>query len=172
MDLKAHIRQIPDFPKPGINFFDISTLMKDALAWRSAIERLVHIAGPWHPQVVAGIDARGFLVASPLAIQLGCGLVMVRKKGKLPGPVNRATYGLEYGTDEIEIQHDAIEKGQRVLIADDLLATGGTIMAAATLLRQSGGHVVGAVCAIELEFLNGRAKLDMPFQSLVGYESE
>ena len=172
MDLKEHIRQIPDFPKPGINFFDISTLMKNAQTWRDVINQLVEVVGPWQPQVVAGIDAHGFLVASPLAIQLGCGLVMVRKKGKLPGRVNRANYGLEYGTDEIEIQTDAVEPGQKILIVDDLLATGGTIMAAATLLRQGGGHVVGAVSVIELDFLKGRAKLDMPFQSLVQYDTE
>jgi adenine phosphoribosyltransferase len=172
MDLKAHIRQIPDFPKPGINFFDISTLMKDPRVWRTTVDRLAQAIAPWQPDMVAGIDARGFLVASPLAIQLSCGLVMVRKKGKLPGRVNRASYGLEYGTDEVEMQHDAVTPGQRIVIVDDLLATGGTIMAAAMLLRQGGADVSGAASLIELEFLNGRAKLDMPFQSLVRYSSE
>jgi len=172
MDLKAHIRQIPDFPKPGINFFDISTLIGHPTAWRTTVERMATAIGPWAPDMVAGIDARGFLVASPVAVNLGSGLMMVRKKGKLPGKVNRAAYGLEYGSDEVEIQHDAVKPGQRVVILDDLLATGGTIMAAAQLLRQGGATVVGAASLIELSFLGGRGKLDMPFLSLVDYASE
>ncbi len=172
MDLKTHIRQIPDFPKVGINFFDISTLIKSPLAWKTAVERMAQAVGPWKPDLIAGIDARGFLVASPLALQLGCGQVMVRKKGKLPGRVNRASYGLEYGTDEVEIQHDAVTTGQRVVIVDDLLATGGTILAATKLLREAGANVVGAACLIELSFIQARGKLGMPFHSLVQYESE
>ncbi|MDX2221944.1 MAG: adenine phosphoribosyltransferase [Rhodospirillaceae bacterium] len=172
MDLKQHIRQIPDFPKPGINFFDISTLLRHPAAWRDAIERLTALVAPWRPDAIAAIDARGFLVGAPLALQLGCGLVMVRKRGKLPGNVRRASYGLEYGTDSVEIQHDAIASGQRVAIVDDLLATGGTIMAAAKLLRGQGAGVAGAACLIELAFLNGRGRLDMPVASLVSYDSE
>ena len=172
MDLKAHIRQIPDFPKPGINFFDISTLMKDPAVWRATIARLAEAITAWKPDMVAGIDARGFLVASPLALQLGCGLVMIRKKGKLPGPVLSAAYGLEYGTDQVEIQADAVGAQQRVVIIDDLLATGGTISAAAKLLTALSAHVVGAACLIELSFLKGRARLGVPFQSLVTYDSE
>src|SRR5579864_5922429 len=144
MDLKKHIRQIPDFPKPGINFFDISTLIGHAAAWRTAIERMAELIRPWQPEVLAAIDARGFLVAAPLAIPLGCGVIMVRKSGKLPGKVKAHSYGLEYGTDTIEIQHDAVAPGKRVAIVDDLLATGGTLAAAATLLRSSGAEVVGA----------------------------
>ncbi|MBL8628166.1 MAG: adenine phosphoribosyltransferase [Rhodospirillaceae bacterium] len=172
MDIKNHIRQIPDFPKPGINFFDISTLIAYPGAWRAAVERLADAIKPWAPDVIAGIDARGFIVASPVAVHLGAGMLMVRKKGKLPGQVSRAAYGLEYGTDEVEIQADAIKPGQRVAILDDLLATGGTTMAAAKLVRQHGGVVVGAACLIELAFLNGRAKLDMPFATLVSYDTE
>ena len=172
MDLKQHIRQIPDFPKPGINFFDISTLIRHPQAWRTTIDRLAAAIAPWKPDMLAAIDARGFLVAAPLAIPLNCGTIMIRKSGKLPGKVRAHAYGLEYGTDTIEIQHDAVEAGQRVAIVDDLLATGGTIMAAANLLRSSGANVVGAACIIELSFLKARAKLDMPFVALVDYDKE
>lgn len=172
MDLKKHIRQIPDFPKPGINFFDISTLIGHAEAWRIAVERLAELVRPWRPEVLAAIDARGFLVAAPLAIPLNCGVVMIRKSGKLPGKVKSHSYGLEYGTDVIEIQHDAVEPGRRVAIIDDLLATGGTIAATAALLRSSHAEVVGAGCLVELAFLNGRTKLDMPVATLLSYESE
>lgn len=172
MDLKQHIRQIPDFPKPGINFFDISTLIRHAAAWRTTIARMADLVRPWQPDVLAAIDARGFLVAAPLAIPLGCGTVMVRKSGKLPGKVKAHSYGLEYGTDTIEIQHDAVAPGQRVVIVDDLLATGGTVAAAAALVRGSGAEVAGAACIIELAFLKAREKLDMPFAALVSYDSE
>ena len=172
MDLKKHIRQIPDFPKPGINFFDISTLIRHAEAWRTAIDRMADLVRPWKPDMLAALDARGFLVAAPLAIPLNCGALMIRKAGKLPGKVRSHSYGLEYGTDTVEIQHDAVEPGQRVVIIDDLLATGGTLAAAAALLRASGADLVGAACLIELSFLKARAKLDMPFQALVEYDSE
>ncbi|MDX2145706.1 MAG: adenine phosphoribosyltransferase [Rhodospirillaceae bacterium] len=172
MDLKSHIRQVPDFPKPGINFFDISTLIGHPEAWRTTIERMAVMISPWEPDMLAAIDARGFLVASPLALNTGCGIAMVRKKGKLPGEVRRASYGLEYGSDEMEMQHDAVKRGQRVVIVDDLLATGGTIMAAAKLLREGGAQVVGACSVIELGFLKGRERLDMPFQGLLSYDSE
>jgi adenine phosphoribosyltransferase len=172
MDLKSFVRQVPDFPKPGINFFDISTLIGHAEAWRTTVERMAVTVSTWEPDQLAAIDARGFLVASPLAINTGCGVMMVRKRGKLPGQVRRAAYGLEYGSDEVEIQADAVQPGQRVVIVDDLLATGGTIMAAAELLRESGANVVGAICVIELAFLGGRKKLDMPFEALLSYDSE
>ena len=172
MDLKRHIRQIPDFPKPGINFFDISTLIGHAAAWRTAIERMADMIRPWKPDYLAAIDARGFLLAAPVAIPLECGVVMIRKSGKLPGKVKSHTYGLEYGTDVIEIQHDAVEAGRRVVIIDDLLASGGTIAAAATLLRSSHAEVVGAACLIELAFLKGRSKLDMPVTALISYDSD
>ena len=172
MDLKKHVRQIPDFPKPGINFFDISTLIRHPAAWRVTIDRMADIVRPWKPDVLAAIDARGFLVAAPLAIPLYCGSIVIRKSGKLPGKVKSHSYGLEYGTDTIEIQDDAVQPGQRVVILDDLLATGGTLMAAAQLIRSSGGNVVGAAALIELSFLKGRAKLDMPFAALLEYDSE
>ncbi len=172
MDLKKHIRQIPDFPKPGINFFDISTLIRHAEAWRMCIDRMAEIVRPWKPDLLAALDARGFLVAAPLAIPLACGTIMIRKSGKLPGKVKAHSYGLEYGTDTVEIQYDAVEPGQRVAIVDDLLATGGTLSAAAALLRSSGAEVVGAACIIELSFLKARAKLDMPFEALLKYDSE
>ena len=172
MDLKKHVRQIPDFPKPGINFFDISTLIRHPEAWRTTIDRMADLVRPWKPDVLAAIDARGFLVAAPLSIALNCGSIMIRKSGKLPGKVKKHSYGLEYGTDTIEIQDDAVQPGQRVVILDDLLATGGTLMAAAQLIRSSGGNVVGAAALIELSFLKGRAKIDMPIAALLEYDSE
>jgi len=172
MDLKQHVRQIPDFPKPGINFFDISTLIGHAEAWRVTVERMTELLAPWKPDVLAAIDARGFLVAAPVAIPLKVGVLMIRKSGKLPGKVKKHSYGLEYGTDVVEIQDDAVKPGQRVVILDDLLATGGTMMAGAKLLRESGADVVGSAALIELAFLKGRDKLDMPFKALLSYETE
>ncbi len=172
MDLKQHIRQIPDFPKPGINFFDISTLIGHADAWQSTIKQMTQLIKPMEPDILAAIDARGFLVAAPLSISLNCGTVMVRKSGKLPGKVKSHTYGLEYGTDTVEIQEDAVKPGQRVVIVDDLLATGGTLDAATKLLQSSGAEVVSAVCLIELTFLNGRDNLDIPVETLLSYDSE
>src|SRR3954467_9257022 len=159
MDLKKHIRSIPDFPKPGILFYDISTLLAHAKAWHETIERMADMLRPYKPDVLAGIESRGFLLAAPLALALGTGFVMLRKQGKLPGITVRPTYALEYGTDTIEIQADAIEKGKRVVLVDDLLATGGTMAAAITLLEQVGAVVPAAACIIELTFLEGRQKL-------------
>ena len=172
MDLKQHIRQIPDFPKPGVNFFDISTLIGHADAWRTTVDRMADLIRPWAPDYLAAIDARGFLLAAPLALPLNCGVVMIRKSGKLPGKVKSHSYGLEYGTDVIEIQEDAIPPGKRVVIVDDLLATGGTIAAAAALLESSKVDVMGAACLIELTFLNGRDKLPMPVSCLLAYDSD
>jgi adenine phosphoribosyltransferase len=171
MDLKRHIRSIPDFPKPGILFYDISTLLAHPEAWRTTVRRLAEAMRPHRPDLLVGIESRGFLVAAPLAYELGCGFAMVRKMGKLPGKTVRFTYDLEYGTDTIEIQEDAIAPGQRVGIVDDLLATGGTMQAAISLIRQRGGVVAGAGCIIELTFLNGRSRLDVPFASMIAYES-
>ena len=171
IDLKKHIRSIPDFPKPGILFYDISTLLAHAKAWHETIERMANILRPYNPDVLAGIESRGFLLAAPLALALGTGFVMMRKQGKLPGTTVRHTYALEYGTDTIEIQNDAIKKGARVVLVDDLLATGGTLAAAVTLLEQVGGVVPAAACVIELTFLEGRKKLKVPIETLLKYDS-
>ena len=170
MELKDHIRSIPDFPKPGILFYDISTLLADPEAWQVAIGRLAEVVSPHRPDILAGVEARGFLVAAPLALKLGCGFIMVRKAGKLPGATVPYTYDLEYGTDTLEVQADAIEPGQRVVVVDDLLATGGTLRAACELLRRVGGDVRGAAFLIELSFLGGRDRLDVPCASLMAYD--
>ena len=170
MDLKDHIRTIPDFPKPGILFYDISTLLMHAKAWHTTVERLSDAVKPYRPDLLAGIESRGFLVAAPLALKLGIGFIMVRKQGKLPGETVPYTYDLEYGTDTIEIQADAVEPGQRVVLVDDLLATGGTMNAAAQLLRSRGADVCSGACILELSFLNGRQRLDIPFTSLISYD--
>ncbi len=170
MDIKDHIRSIPDFPKPGILFYDISTLLAHEDAWQVAMGRMAKSVRRRQPDILAGIESRGFLVAAPLALKLGCGFVMVRKKGKLPGPVIPYEYDLEYGSDTIEIQEDAVRKGQRVVIVDDLLATGGTMAASCELFKKAGAEVAGAACIIELTFLNGRSKLNIPFDALVSYD--
>ncbi|OHC73272.1 MAG: adenine phosphoribosyltransferase [Rhodospirillales bacterium RIFCSPLOWO2_12_FULL_58_28] len=170
MDIKDYIRSIPDFPKPGILFYDISTLLAHEDAWQVAMGRMAKAIRQHQPDILAGIESRGFLVAAPLALKLGCGFVMVRKKGKLPGPTVSYEYALEYGVDTIEIQKDAVAPGQRVMILDDLLATGGTLAASCELFRSVGAEVVGAACIIELTFLNGRSKLDVPFNALVAYD--
>ncbi|MEQ8709568.1 MAG: adenine phosphoribosyltransferase [Rhodospirillales bacterium] len=171
MDIKDHIRSVPDFPKPGILFYDISTLLADADAWQVALGRLARIVRGFQPDLLVGIESRGFLVAAPLALKLGSGFVMVRKQGKLPGKTIPFEYQLEYGSDIVEIQEDAIKPGQRVVVLDDLLATGGTLQASIELLRKVGADVVGAACLIELTFLNGRDRLDVPFEALVAYDS-
>ena len=171
MNLKDHIRSIPDFPKPGILFYDISTLLAHPKAWHATIERLAEAIRPHKPDVLAGIESRGFLLAAPLALALGTGFVMLRKQGKLPGITVRHTYALEYGTDTIEIQADAVEKGKRVVLVDDLLATGGTMAAAVKLLEQVGAVVPTAACIIELTFLDGREKLSVPVEALLQYDS-
>ena len=167
MDLKDHIRSIPDFPKPGINFYDISTLLRDADAWQVSMSRLARAVRAYHPDLLAGLESRGFLVAAPLALKLGSGFVMLRKRGKLPGQTVGLDYELEYGTDRLEIQADAVHAGQRVVIVDDLLATGGTMSAGIRLLRHVGAVVPAGAALIELSFLNGRSRLDVPFESLV-----
>ena len=171
MDIKDHIRAVPDFPKPGILFYDISTLLANSSAWQVTVERLSEIVSHYKPDVLAGIESRGFLVAAPLALKLGCGITMVRKKGKLPGKLISYRYDLEYGTDVVEIQEDAVKRGQRVVILDDLLATGGTMGAAISIFEKVDASVVGAACIIELNFLNGREKLrEVPFEALISYD--
>ena len=171
MDLKDHIRSIPDFPKEGILFYDISTLLAHPDAWQVALGRLAKMVGKYQPDILAGIESRGFLVAAPLASRLGLGFTMIRKKGKLPGETIGHEYDLEYGTDTIEIQADAIEKGQRVVVLDDLLETGGTMAASIELLQQVGAEVVGTACLIELAFLGGRDRFGgVPFDTLMAYD--
>ena len=170
MDLKAHIREVPDFPKPGILFYDISTLLADPEAWQATVDRLADVVADFRPDILVGIESRGFLVAAPLALRLGLGFQMIRKQGKLPGKTISHHYDLEYGTDIVEVQEGAIRPGQRVVILDDLLATGGTLQASIELVRKVGGTVVGSACIMELAFLNGRAALDIPFTALVRYD--
>ena len=170
MDLKDHIRSFPDSPKPGILFYGISTLLAHADAWQVALGRLAKMVSQFQPGVLAGIESRGFLAAA-LASRLGLGFTMIRKKGKLMGDIIGHEYELEYGTDTIEIQSDAVEKGQRVVILDDLLATGGTMAASIELFTMVGAEVAGTACIIELTFLDGRSKLnDVPFDSLIAYD--
>ena len=171
MDLKSHIRGIPDFPKPGILFYDISTLLRHAEAWKYAIDQMSEKIEAHEPDLIFGIESRGFLVAAPIAYNLGCGCAMIRKKEKLPGETIAYTYALEYGTDTIEIQADAASAGQRIVVVDDLLATGGTMAAAIGLLRRLNIDVRGAACVVELGFLKGRSRLDVRFDALVNYSS-
>ncbi len=171
-DLKKLIREIPDYPKPGILFYDITTLLKDRTGFHRMVDKLCdHYQGK-HVDVVAGIEARGFIFGPALAYRLGTGFVPVRKPKKLPWRTASVSYQLEYGTDRLEIHEDAVQKGQRVLICDDLLATGGTAQAAVSLVRQLGGEVAGAAFAVELNFLKGRAKLPgIDVFSLMAYDS-
>jgi len=158
-DLKKLIREIQDYPKPGILFYDLTTLLKDKNGFRSLIDRLcAHYEGH-QIDVVVGIEARGFILAPALAYRLNAGFVPVRKPNKLPAKCASVSYALEYGTDTLEIHEDAVQKGQRVLLCDDLLATGGTAAAAVQLIRSLGGVVDGAAFAVELNFLHGRTKL-------------
>jgi adenine phosphoribosyltransferase len=159
-DLKKLIREIPDYPKPGILFYDLTTLLKDPGGFHTLVDRLCeHYNGKKKVDVVAGIEARGFIFAPALAYRLGAGFVPIRKPKKLPSKTAAVSYALEYGTDQLEIHEDAIQKGQRVLVCDDLLATGGTAAAATDLIRKLGGNIAGAAFAVELSFLHGRSKL-------------
>jgi len=173
-DLKALIRTIPDFPKPGIQFRDVTTLLLDARGFAASIERLAaSVAGP--PDLVAGIEARGFVVAAALAQLFGAGLLLIRKDGKLPGATIAEDYALEYGTDRLTMHVDACAPGARVLLADDLLATGGTALAAARLLRRAGATVTEAVFIVDLPELGGAAQLreaGMEVHTLVEFEGD
>lgn len=170
MNYKDYIRVIPDFPQPGISFKDITTLLKDGPAYRQAIEDLKQMVKEKQIDCIAGPEARGFVVGAPLALALGVGFVPIRKSGKLPGETVEEGYDLEYGKDKLAMHKDGIQPGQKVLIADDLLATGGTIATSISLIRQLGGEIVGAAFFIELEELKGRNKLpDVDVFSLVTY---
>jgi adenine phosphoribosyltransferase len=172
-DLKATVRTIPDYPKPGILFRDITTLLGDARAFRRAVDELVQ---PWAGSKidkVAGIEARGFILGGAVAHQVSAGFVPIRKKGKLPHQTVRMAYALEYGTDEMEMHVDAISAGDRIVLVDDLIATGGTAEGAVKLLRQAGAKVVAACFIIDLPDLGGAAKLramDVPVRTLMAFE--
>jgi adenine phosphoribosyltransferase len=159
LDLNEHIRVIENFPKPGISFKDITTLLKNGEAYRFAIDALVEHVREWKPDIIIGPEARGFLIGAPVAFALGIGFVPVRKPGKLPGETVSETYELEYGSDTLEVHADALHPGQRVAIVDDLLATGGTMLATARLAEKTGAQVIGMSFLLELEFLEGRNKL-------------
>ncbi len=158
-DLKRTIREVPDFPKPGINFYDISTLFRNPVAFRSAVDRMLERYRGEKIDALAGIEARGFVVASAMAYQMGTGLILVRKPGKLPCDTEGEEYALEYGSGRVEVHRDAIAAGQRVLVVDDLLATGGTAAASGRVLERLGGRVEGYAFLVELLPLFGRKKL-------------
>ena len=172
-DLKASVRTIPDYPKPGILFRDITTLLGDARAFRRAVDELVH---PWAGNKidkVAGIEARGFILGGAVAHQVSAGFVPIRKRGKLPHTTVRIAYSLEYGLDEMEMHEDAVANGDRVILVDDLIATGGTAEGAVKLLRQLGAQVLAACFIIDLPDLGGAErlrKLDVPVRTLIGFE--
>ena len=158
-DLRAKIREIPDFPKPGILFYDITTLLKDPESYRAAIDLMLAPYRDDKIDLVVGMESRGFIFSAPMAYQLGAGLVPVRKLGKLPAETITVEYALEYGSNTLEIHRDAIEPGQRVLIVDDLLATGGTVHGTIELVERLQGEVVGLGFLVELDFLKGRDRL-------------
>lgn len=158
-ELKKKIREVPDFPKEGILFYDVTTLLKDAEGLRQSIDLMVAPYADAEIDKVVGIESRGFILAPAMAARLGAGFVLVRKPGKLPAKTVEVAYDLEYGQDRIEVHEDAIEAGERVLIVDDLMATGGTAAAAVELVRRLEGNLVGAAFLVELEFLQGRAKV-------------
>ncbi len=173
LDLRSKIRRIPDFPKPGIMFRDITPLLADAEALREAVRRMAEPYEEAAVDVVVGAESRGFIFGTGVALALGAGFVPVRKKGKLPAETVTVTYDLEYGTDTIEMHADAIQPDMRVLMVDDLLATGGTMAACCEMVEKAGGHIVGVEFLIELSFLSGRKKLEgYPIRSQIVYADE
>jgi adenine phosphoribosyltransferase len=173
IDLRSYVREIPDFPKPGIGFKDVTPLLAAPEALDAAVRALADLARPHAPEVVIGAEARGFLLGPALARELGCGFVLARKPGKLPHDTVRAEYLLEYGTDALELHSDAVSRGARVLVHDDLLATGGTARALCELVENLGGVVAGCAFLIELGFLPGRAALTgHAVDALISYDSE
>jgi len=159
-DLKKHIREVPDFPKPGINFYDITTLLQNPQALRATVDRFVDLFADRHIDKVVGIESRGFMFGPIVAYDLNAGFVPVRKPGKLPSEKIRETYELEYGADSLEMHRDAVQPGEHVLIVDDLVATGGTGLATARMVQTLGGQVSGFGFIIELTFLDGRKKIE------------
>jgi adenine phosphoribosyltransferase len=169
-DLRAKIREVPDFPKPGILFYDITTLLRDADAFREVIDRMAEAVTGEQIDLVVGMESRGFIFAAPLADRLGAGFVPVRKLGKLPAETIEVEYDLEYGTATLEIHRDAITRGQRVLVVDDLLATGGTVLGTIELVRRLGGEIAGLSFMVELTALGGRSKLgEFTIHTLLAY---
>ena len=169
-DLKALVRDIPDFPSEGIVFKDLMPLVADAAYFRETIDRLAELARPKRPDIILGAEARGFIFGGALADRLGCGIVPARKPGKLPWKTVEATYDLEYGTDSLQVHADALGKGSRVIVHDDVLATGGTARAKTELVEALGGEVVGLLFVVELAFLNGRDRLTgYDVQSIITY---
>ncbi len=168
--LRERIREIPDFPKPGILFYDITTLLKDAGAFKESIELMLEPFGDKKPDMVVGMESRGFIFAAPMAVQLNAGFIPVRKLGKLPAETASVEYALEYGTNTLEIHKDALQPGQRVLIVDDLLATGGTVLGTIELVKMLKAEVVGLAFLVELLFLKGRERLGDHFiHSVIQY---
>ncbi len=169
-ELRARIREIPDFPKPGILFYDITTLLKDAAAFKESIDLMMEPFRKERPDIVVGMESRGFIFSAPMAYELGAGFVPVRKLGKLPAETLSIEYALEYGSNTLEIHRDAIQPGQRVLIVDDLLATGGTVQGTIELVERLKGVVIGLAFLVELEFLHGRERLgDHTVTSVIRY---
>jgi adenine phosphoribosyltransferase len=170
LDLRNRVRDVPDFPKPGIVFKDLMPLVADPTYFRETIDRLEALARPKQPDIILGAEARGFIFGGALADRLSCGFVPARKPGKLPWETVEATYDLEYGTDRLQVHADAISKGTRVIVHDDVLATGGTARAKTELVEALGGEVVGLLFVVELAFLNGRDKLaGYDVESLITY---
>jgi adenine phosphoribosyltransferase len=170
MDLKPFIREIPDFPKPGISFKDITTLLQNPQGLSATIDLMAEKCGGFNPNYIVGMESRGFIIGAPLAYKMGLGFVPVRKPGKLPAAVHSVEYELEYGTDCLEMHQDALHPGSRVLIVDDLIATGGTAGATAKLIQKIGCELVGFAFVIELQDLNGRTQLpEAPIVTLVQY---
>jgi adenine phosphoribosyltransferase len=168
--LRARVRDVPDFPKPGILFRDLTPLLGDGVALRQSIDLLAEAVAHHRPELVVAVESRGFIFGAPVAASLGIGFVPVRKPGKLPFDTLRRKYALEYGTDALEMHADAIVKGARVVVVDDLLATGGTAQATIELVREIGGVVACAAFVVELELLRGRERLgDVPVESLIAY---
>ena len=172
-DLRSCIRSIPDFPKAGVMFRDITPLLLDPAAFEEALRRMAEPYAQGEVDVVVGAESRGFIFAAPIALRLGAGFVPIRKKGKLPARTLSTTYDLEYGTDTVEMHTDAVRRGSRVLMVDDLLATGGTMAASCQMVEKAGGRIVGVEFLIELAFLGGRARLEgYPVRSQIVYEDE
>ena len=172
MDLKNKIRTIPDFPEPGILFRDITTLLSEPRAFREIIELFEAHYSSEEIDLVVGVESRGFIIGAALALQLGKGFVPVRKAGKLPGPTHGVDYDLEYGTDRVEVHKDAFPSGSRILMVDDLIATGGTIEGSGQLIEKAGGIIVGYAFVIELIDLKGRNRLKHPIYSLVTFAGD